>query len=169
MALPLPSQLPVQLPLAAALHCPSQLAWLWAPQVASPEAESLSSHLARLPRDLEAQTAIFIQYRSLSAVGTQLSLALAGFYQGRKDVRTPMYAGIAANVLNLVLDYLLIFGWNGVNVAGHAYFGTAPLGVKGAALATTAAVCLNALLLAIPLVLSPAIRRRYRMHVPRQP
>jgi MATE family multidrug resistance protein len=125
--------------------------------------------LVGLPHELEQQTAVFIRYRSLSAIGTQLSLTLGGFHQGRKDVRKPMYAGIAANALNLALDYLLIFGWNGVSILGRHHFGTAPLGVKGAALATTSAVWLNALLLAGPLLLSPSIRRRYRMHVPRQP
>ena len=54
------------------------------------------------------------------------SLALQGFFQGRGDTRTPMVATVIANVLNILLDPVLIFGWAGLPA----------LGIEGAALAS---------------------------------
>ena len=52
--------------------------------------------------------------------------AVAGFFSGRGDTRTPMRASLAANLLNIVLDYALIFG----------HWGFPELGIAGAAVAT---------------------------------
>jgi Na+-driven multidrug efflux pump len=50
---------------------------------------------------------------------------LQGVYRGLADTRTPFYATLAANALNVVLGWAFIFGLG--------------LGVKGAALATVTA------------------------------
>lgn len=45
-----------------------------------------------------------------------------GVYRGLGDTRTPLYATVASNLVNVVLGYFLIF--------------SAGLGIRGAALAT---------------------------------
>jgi hypothetical protein len=54
-----------------------------------------------------------------------LPMAVQGVYRGLQDTRTPFYATLAANVLNVVLGWLFIFGLG--------------LGVRGAALGTVCA------------------------------
>lgn len=48
--------------------------------------------------------------------------ALQGVYRGLGDTRTPLYATVASNLVNVVLGYFLIFSFG--------------LGIRGAALAT---------------------------------
>ena len=52
--------------------------------------------------------------------------ALAGFFSGRGKTKIPMYATLAGNAVNIVLDYILIFG----------KLGFPAMGIKGAAWAT---------------------------------
>jgi len=52
--------------------------------------------------------------------------ALGSFFSGRGQTKIPMYASLAGNVVNVCLDYVLIFG----------KFGFAEMGIKGAAWAT---------------------------------
>ncbi|NNE07231.1 MAG: MATE family efflux transporter, partial [Gemmatimonadetes bacterium] len=107
--------------------------------------------------EVQGAAASYMQIRMYSAIATQLTMTLSGFFQGRKDVKTPMYAGIAANVLNVVLDYVMIFG-----VAGFP-----AMGIEGAALATTIANSVNAVILVWFAFVPAALRSRYRIHVPR--
>ncbi|MEJ2720287.1 MAG: MATE family efflux transporter, partial [bacterium] len=72
--------------------------------------------------------------RMLSAPFFLLQYAFSNFFRGLGDTRTPMKVMIAANVVNIVLDYFLIFG-NGPFPA---------LGVEGAAWATFAANAVSA-------------------------
>ncbi len=67
-------------------------------------------------------------------------LALTVAFQGRGDTRTPMVATVAANVLNIVLDPVLIFGWGPVPA----------LGIRGAALATVIGMALGIAILVWP-------------------
>ncbi len=118
--------------------------------------------------EIQEATYTYIRLRTISAVATQLVMALSGFFQGRKDVKTPMVAGIISNVANLVLDMLLIFGSDGFLFAGKRFFAVEPMGVAGAAIATSAAVFLNAAIL-IAATLAPKHRRRFALHMPRVP
>lgn len=52
--------------------------------------------------------------------------ALASFFSGRGKTKIPMYAALAGNVINIVLDYILIFG----------KLGFPAMGIQGAAWAT---------------------------------
>ncbi|MGB3367882.1 MAG: MATE family efflux transporter [Acidaminobacteraceae bacterium] len=56
-----------------------------------------------------------------------LNVILSSVLRGAGDTRTPMKAGLISNLINIVLDYILIFGI--MNFSG--------LGIVGAALATT--------------------------------
>lgn len=71
-------------------------------------------------------------------------------FQALGDTRTPMFIVIGSNVLNLVLDPILIFGW----------LGAPRLGAAGAALATSVSYC--GALLAMMAVLWFQGRARFR-------
>ncbi len=119
------------------------------------------------PADVQTLTYTYIKWRSLSAVFTQTSFALMGFFQGRRDVKIPMYAGIIGNLVNFVLDVWLIFGWHGLTLGGHTLLAVAPMGIKGAAIATSCGVFINAVAL-IWWALAPHLRHRYHLQRPRR-
>ncbi|MEW6446552.1 MAG: MATE family efflux transporter [Bacillota bacterium] len=78
------------------------------------------------------------------------SAALAGFYAGRGKTWTIMWVNIAATAVNVVLDYLLIFGR-----------GAFPeWGIKGAAVATVLSGCFT-LLLYLLLISVKAYNKEY--------
>jgi len=62
----------------------------------------------------------YLSVRSLGAPLVLVAVALGEARQGLSDARSPMLANLAANLLNLVLDPLLIFGC-GLGVAGAAW------------------------------------------------
>ena len=68
----------------------------------------------------------YAQIRFYGGLGTFISFALSGFLFGIGDTRTPMWIEIFANLINIVFDYLLIFG----------NFGFPRLEVAGAAIST---------------------------------
>jgi MATE family multidrug resistance protein len=73
-----------------------------------------------------------IAYLRVALIGESLgplTLTLIYFLRGLGDTKTPMYIGLVGNGLNVVGNYVLIYG--------HA--GVPPLGVVGAALSTTVA------------------------------
>ncbi|KAA8515683.1 hypothetical protein F0562_018706 [Nyssa sinensis] len=63
----------------------------------------------------------YLILRSLGAPAVLLSLAMQGVFRGFKDTRTPLYATVAGDVTNIILDPILIF--------------VCHLGVSGAAIA----------------------------------
>src|SRR5437870_12555835 len=69
-----------------------------------------------------------------SAPFTFVFFASVGFFRGVQDTKTPMLITFLANGLNLVLDYVLIYGG----------FGILPMGLKGAAIAAWIAQFLGA-------------------------
>ncbi len=71
----------------------------------------------------------YVSVRALGGVGLCTAVALASFFRGLGDTRTPLYATLVANGVNAVLDYGLIFG----------ELGLPELGVKGAGIATSIA------------------------------
>lgn len=71
----------------------------------------------------------YVSARALGGVGLCIAVALSSFFRGLGDTRTPLYATLAANAVNIVLDYGLIFG----------RLGLPELGVRGAGIATAVA------------------------------
>ncbi|KAJ0961179.1 hypothetical protein J5N97_000863 [Dioscorea zingiberensis] len=63
----------------------------------------------------------YLKLRSLGAPAVLLSLAMQGVFRGFKDTRTPLYATVAGDLANIILDPILIFVLH--------------LGVSGAAIA----------------------------------
>ncbi len=122
----------------------------------------------RNPADVQALTYEYIRWRSASAVFTQLSFVLMGFFAGRREVKVPMIAGIVGNLVNGVLDVWMIFGWGGFTALGRTWLAMPALGVAGAAMATAIGVTVNALVLAA-WALVPRLRARYALHRVRRP
>lgn len=92
--------------------------------------------------DVQAQEAIYYQICTLGSPIVVAGAALAAFFTGRGDMRTVMLIDLAAAVVNIVFDYLWIFG----------RLGFPEMGIAGAAWATIlaqyfkAAVCLAIML-----------------------
>jgi len=129
----------------------------------------LSHHalpLTRNPVAVQELTYVYIKWRTASAVATQLMFALMGFFTGRRDVRVPMWAGIVGNVVNVLLDIWLIFGWQGFAAGGRTWLAVPAMGVEGAAIATAIGTTVNALALVL-FALRPHLRRTYALHRPR--
>ncbi len=72
---------------------------------------------------------------AIGAVGATMSTVLSSFFLGIGDSRTPLYATLLAIILNVFLDYALIFG----------SFGFPEWGVEGAAVATMVSQWIQAL------------------------
>ena len=78
------------------------------------------------PPDVLASELTYFTILMAGSVSVLLSAAISSFFTGRGDTLTNMIATIAGNVVNIVLDYILIFG----------KFGLPSMGIKGAAIAT---------------------------------
>lgn len=122
----------------------------------------------RNPAAVQELTYVYILWRSASAVFTQLSFVLMGFFSGRRQVMVPMVAGLVANGVNVILDFWLIFGWDGFALGGRQWLAVPALGVKGAAIATSIGTVANAAVLAA-WALTPRLRARYALHKVRRP
>lgn len=77
------------------------------------------------PQVLEEEL-LYFNILMLGGVASPLGAAISGFFSGRGQTRITMGATIAANLVNLVLDYALIFG----------HWGFPELGIRGAAWAS---------------------------------
>ena len=68
----------------------------------------------------------YLNFIALSIIPLTIFEALKRFSDGLSNTKYPMYATILANVINITLNYLLIFG----------YYGFPKLGITGAAIGT---------------------------------
>jgi len=75
----------------------------------------------------------WFRIRILGSPLTFATFALTAWFQGRGDTRTPMVATLVANLLNIAIDPLLIFGFGPVQA----------LGIAGAAYATNIALAVG--------------------------
>lgn len=96
------------------------------------------------------QEKIYFSILMLGAVSQPFSAAMTGFFSGRGDTRTVMVANVLGNVVNIILDYALIFG----------VWGFPRMGIAGAAIATVIAAWVSpAIMLAI--FFSPKINEQF--------
>ncbi|XP_071720317.1 protein DETOXIFICATION 43-like isoform X2 [Rutidosis leptorrhynchoides] len=79
----------------------------------------------------------YLTLRSLGAPAVLLSLAMQGVFRGFKDTKTPLYATVAGDAANIILDPIFIF--------------VCKLGVSGAAIAHVLSQYLIALILLVKL------------------
>ena len=84
---------------------------------------------------VQAEAVSYMQIRLYGAPAVLLMLVTFGVLRGLQDMRTPLWIAVGVNVLNVLLDWLLVFG-NGPFPA---------MGVAGSALASTVSQWLGAL------------------------
>lgn len=94
---------------------------------------------------------IYFQVLCLGATPAIASSALSGFFSGRGKSWPIMWINILATIVNIILDYLLIFG----------KFGFPEMGIKGAAIATVISTCFSFSILLF-LISRPIHEQRYR-------
>jgi putative MATE family efflux protein len=86
-----------------------------------------------------------------------LTLVINASLRAEGDSRTPLVTGVIANVVNIVLNWILIYG----------HFGAPAFGVRGAAMASSLAM--GSQLVVQTLLLRRRRRRRRRAHQPMRP
>ncbi len=94
-------------------------------------------YLAKQPDEVVELAVPYLNLVAFSIVPMIIFQAFRQFSEGMSQTRFPMYATILANVLNVLLNYLLIFGT----------FGFPKLGIIGAAVGTLVARCVMLLYL----------------------
>jgi len=99
---------------------------------------------------VQANEVRFFRILCAGAAPAILNAALASFFSGRGRPWAVLWADVAAALLTVVLDWLLIFG----------RFGLPRLGIEGAAIATVAGSTLACLILSL-LIFVPRRHRRY--------
>lgn len=129
-----------------------QALWVIAPATAATmfgfvaAAPTLLDWLAPTPELIEPVIA-YVRMRPVGLVGLAFWIALAAFFRGIGDTRTPLVAAVASECVNALLAYGLVLG----------HLGLPRLGIAGAGLATTIAECVGAAIL-----LGAFLRRRIR-------
>ncbi|MBT3339184.1 MAG: MATE family efflux transporter [Anaerolineae bacterium] len=99
-----------------------------------PNADWLAS-LMGASGDVQANAVSYMQIRTYGAPAVLLMLVSFGVLRGLQDMRTPLWIALGVNALNILLDWMMIFG-NGPFPA---------MGVAGSALASTISQWLGAL------------------------
>ena len=122
-----------------------------------------------IPADVLDASAVYMRWRGLSAVLTQWGFSLMGYFQGRKQVTLPMWAGIISNAVNALLDWWFIFGFAGFVIGGQRWFVIPEMGLHGAALATSCGIAVNTLILLGAALGSSEARTKYQIHRFRKP
>lgn len=106
--------------------------------------------LAGHPPEVLEQELVYFTILMLGGGSIPLGAAISSFYTGRGDTLTNMYAQVAGNVVNIALDYALIFG----------RWGFPELGIRGAAIGTVIAGFVPAVILGV-IYLTPSVNAVY--------
>ena len=86
----------------------------------------------------------YLRITSLSSFIHYTALVMGALLRGAGDMKTPMAAGIAANVINVIGNYLLIYPTRTVSLFGVSFtMWGADLGVAGAAIASSASMAVS--------------------------
>ena len=101
------------------------LAWLLAAAAATAMGASGEVHRSAVT---------YIQWRSLGAPAVLLTLTAFGILYGLQDMQAPLWIAVGVNAVNILLDWILIFG------AGPL----PPMGITGAAVASSVSQWLGA-------------------------
>lgn len=104
------------------------------------------------PEALVAHESTYLRLLLLGGAGVVLETGLSGFFSGTERTGVIMWVSVATGVLNLALDWALIFGVGPVP----------PLGIVGAGIASTIAFWFKAVCYG-GLLLRPRYERRYRV------
>ena len=88
----------------------SLLLWVLAPQLLD---------LMQTGAEVRSPALSYLQIRAWAAPAVLVTLAAHGSFRGLADTRTPLVVALVVNVINIVLNPILIFGF-GMGVAGSA-------------------------------------------------
>jgi MATE family multidrug resistance protein len=94
----------------------------------------------------------FIFFRFIGIPFFLMSVSFRGFFFGINKTKIFMFSGVITNLLNILFNYMLIYG----------KFGMPRMGVAGAGLGSTIATAFDALFYFI-VILLPTYRRQYRI------
>jgi len=94
----------------------------------------------------------FIFYRFLGIPFFLISVSFRGFFFGINKTKIFMFSGVLTNLLNIIFNYMLIYG----------KFGMPKMGVAGSGLGSTLATAFDASFYFI-IILLPAYRNKYRI------
>lgn len=83
-------------------------------------------HLLDQPKDVAMMTKPFVEVIAFSLVPVSIFFTLKQYCEGLSNTRAAMYISVAGNIINIILNYCLIYG----------KFGMPELGYMGAAWAT---------------------------------
>lgn len=112
-----------------------------------------SSNILNFAGAEEDVIALGAPYMSIAAIGiffNMLMSALNGTLRGFGNTKTPLFASALINVINICLDYVLIWG----------KFGFPELGVRGAAIASSTAQFVGFLFIALYMIFKSNIKLR---------
>lgn len=112
-----------------------------------------SPHIFRLighDASLQPLETTYFRILSFGALGPILSAAFAGFFTGQGRTWPVMWINIITTAINLILDYLFIFGVGPIE----------PMGIKGAAIATIIAG-FSSIIMYMVLIYTPENRSRF--------
>ncbi len=112
-----------------------------------------SSNILNFAGAEEDVIALGAPYMSIAAIGiffNMLMSALNGTLRGFGNTKTPLFASALINVINICLDYILIWG----------KFGFPELGVSGAAIASSTAQFVGFLFIALYMIFKSNIKLR---------
>lgn len=77
-------------------------------------------------KEIGSLTAVYIRERAFGVFGTMLNLSFMALYVGKGKSLAITLSSVSAALINIILDYGLIFG----------HWGLAPMGIRGAAIAS---------------------------------
>lgn len=104
--------------------------------------------LMRAQGDVQREAAMYLRIVSLSYFVHYTALVMGALLRGAGDTKTPMIAGVAANVINVIGNFLLIYPSRTVSILGaDVHLWGAGLGTAGAAIATSLSMGLTGLFL----------------------
>jgi MATE family multidrug resistance protein len=77
--------------------------------------------------DVKSAAVTYMRIRIYGAPAVLLTLASFGALRGKQDMKSPLWVALGVNALNIILDWVLIFGYgpiSGMGVAGSALAST---------------------------------------------
>jgi multidrug resistance protein, MATE family len=93
--------------------------------------------LTRVDANVANEAKIFVFARSFGVLPFMLQVAMRSYLSAFGNTRPLLWATILGNLLNLLLDWILIYGDDSLRSLGLPAIGLPPMGVLGAAIATS--------------------------------
>ncbi|HPA83779.1 MAG TPA: MATE family efflux transporter [Deltaproteobacteria bacterium] len=102
------------------------------------------------PEKIRAEEAVYFQYLNLGAAPVIAAAALSAFFSGLGRTMIVMWVNVAMTAINIVFDYIFIFG----------NLGAPEMGIKGAAIATVIAQIFNFIAYFV-IIVKPSYNREF--------